>query len=106
MSRTVSCFTYSLLSISFMSIFLIKYRIEYILILPIVTTLFVFYLAISAAPGSSAQKPETLYRERGLIAIVVALVVVFISRPSWTCPCSRAWPISTISVCADPEPAS
>jgi len=78
MSLTASCFTYALLSISFLSIFLIKYRVEYILTLPIVTALFVHYLVISAAPGSSAQKPEKLFRERGLIGIVATLGAVWV----------------------------
>jgi 4-hydroxybenzoate polyprenyltransferase len=76
MSLTASCFAYALLSISLLSIFLIKYRVEYILTLPIVTALFVHYLVISAAPGSSAQKPEKLFRERGLMEIVATLCIV------------------------------
>ena len=72
-----SCFFYALFSISFLSIFLVKYRIEYILTLPIVATLFVLYLMISLAPGSSAQKPEKLYREKSLIAVTIALAVTF-----------------------------
>ena len=78
MSLIASCFAYSLLSTAFLSIFLIKYRIEYILVLPLVAILFVYYLVISVAPGSSAQNPEKLHRERGLIGIVFAMVVLFI----------------------------
>lgn len=75
-SLTVSCFVYTLLSSFFLAVFLIKYRIEYILILPIVTALFAHYLALSMQAGSSAQKPEKLFRERGLIALVVLLLIV------------------------------
>ena len=77
-SLTASCFTYSLLSVSFLSIFLVKYRIEYVLILPIITLLFVRYLLISVAPGSAAQNPEKLYRERGLMCVVLAAAIVFV----------------------------
>ncbi len=77
-SLTLSCLTYSLLATSFLSIFLIKYRVEYLLLLPVVITLFVYYMAISNDPGSSAQSPEKLYRERGLISIVVVLIVIFV----------------------------
>ena len=77
-SLTASCFTYSLLSISFLSIFLAKYRIEYVLILPIITLLFVRYLVISVAPGSPAQNPEKLYRERGLICVALAAAILFV----------------------------
>lgn len=78
LSLNLSCLTYSLLATSFLSIFLIKYRVEYLLLLPAVITLFVYYMAISADPGSSAQNPEKLYREHGLVFIVVALIVTFI----------------------------
>jgi 4-hydroxybenzoate polyprenyltransferase len=78
LSLTLSCLTYSLLATSFLSIFLIKYRIEYLLLLPVVIALFVYYMAISTDSGSSAQNPEKLYRERGLISIVLVLIVVFV----------------------------
>lgn len=77
-SLTLSCLTYSLLATSFLSIFLIKYRVEYLLLLPVVIALFVYYMALSSDPGSSAQNPEKLYRERGLIFIVGILIIVFV----------------------------
>jgi 4-hydroxybenzoate polyprenyltransferase len=77
-SLTSSCIAYSLFSISFLAIFLIKYRIEYILTLPCVVALFTAYFSMSTLPGSSAQKPEKLFRETRLIAIVASLVAVFL----------------------------
>ena len=77
-SLTASCISYSLLSISFLAIFLIKYRIEYILLLPFVVALFTTYFSMSTLAGSSAQRPERLFREGRLIAIVLMLVVVFL----------------------------
>ena len=76
-SLTVSCFVYGLLSSFFLAVFLIKYRLEYLLLMPLVAALFAHYLAMSMQPGSSAQNPEKLYRERGLIIIVVLLTLVF-----------------------------
>ncbi len=73
-----SCFVYALLSSFCLAIFLFKYRIEYIITLPVLTWLFAKYLALSMLPGSSAQKPEKLFRERGLIAIVLVLAAVFL----------------------------
>jgi len=78
LSLTLSCLTYSLLATSFLSIFLIKYRAEYLLLLPVVIALFVYYMAMSNDSGSSAQNPEKLYRERGLICIVAVLIVIFV----------------------------
>lgn len=77
-SLTVSCLVYSLLSSFFLAVFLMKYRIEYILLIPVVTILFGQYLAISMVDGSSAQSPEKLYREKGLMLITILLAVTFV----------------------------
>jgi 4-hydroxybenzoate polyprenyltransferase len=77
-SLTVSCFVYALCSTFFLAVFLIKYRIEYLLTVPVIIALFSYYLALSMKPGSSAQKPENLYREKGLIFLVVLLTATFV----------------------------
>ena len=77
-SLTVSCFVYALCSVFFLAVFLIKYRIEYLLIIPAVIALFATYLALAMKPGSSAQKPENLYRENGLIFLIVLLTALFV----------------------------
>ncbi len=86
-SLTVSCFVYAMLSSFFISAFLLKYRIEYVLLMPIITVLFSYYLVLSLRPGSSAQKPEKLFKERGLIILVMILagsflVTTFVDIPS------------------------
>ncbi|WP_035971726.1 UbiA family prenyltransferase [Bradyrhizobium sp. WSM3983] len=77
-SLTASCLVYSLSSIAFLSVFLVECRIEYIIALPIVVMLFTAYFLLSTRPGSTAQKPEKLFREPGLMLILLALVVAFI----------------------------
>jgi 4-hydroxybenzoate polyprenyltransferase len=77
-SLTVSCLIYALLSIFFLAVFLIKYRIEYLLTVPIVIALFAQYLALSMKPESSAQKPEKQPRETRLVILVVLLAVFFV----------------------------
>jgi len=77
-SLTASCIAYSLSSVAFLSIFLVTYRVEYILVLPIVVALFTVYFLLSMKAGSSAQKPEKLFREGGLIALVGLLAAVFL----------------------------
>ena len=77
-SLTVSCFVYALASSFVLAVFLLKYRIEYLLIAPVVIALFAHYLALSMQPGSSAQKPEKLIRERGLMALVALLTALFV----------------------------
>ncbi len=76
-SLTASCFLYALLSVFFLAIFLIKYRIEYILAVPFVIALFAYYIVLSMQPESSAQKPERLFQERGLILLVALLTASF-----------------------------
>ena len=77
-SLTVSCFLYAMLSSFFLAVFLLKYRIEYILLMPLIVVLFSQYLALSMQSGSSAQKPEKLFRERTLMIMVTLLALAFL----------------------------
>jgi hypothetical protein len=56
----------------------VKYRIEYVLTMPFIALLFGQYLSMSMRPGSTAQNPENLFRERNLIFTVWALIAVFL----------------------------
>jgi 4-hydroxybenzoate polyprenyltransferase len=77
-SLSISCFVYGLLSTFFLAIFLIKYRVEYLVVVPAVIALFAYYLALATKPASSAQNPEKLFREPKLLLLVVVLVGLFI----------------------------
>ena len=77
-SLTVSCFVYALTASFFLAIFLVKYRIEYILTVPAVIALFAHYLALSMEPESAAQKPEKLFKQRSLIMLVALLGALFL----------------------------
>jgi hypothetical protein len=57
---------------------LIKYRVEYLLTVPVLIALFGHYLALSMKPASTAQRPEKLFKERVLIALVGVLAVTFL----------------------------
>ncbi len=74
-SLLISSFVYALMAAFFLAVFLIKYRIEYLLSLPLFAALFSVYLAVGLKPGSSAQAPERLFREKRLVTIVALLVV-------------------------------
>ena len=76
-SLTASCFVYALVSAMCLAIFFIKYRVEYILVLPAIALLFGKYLAMSLRPASVAQKPERLFGEPGLMAMVAVVVAIF-----------------------------
>jgi 4-hydroxybenzoate polyprenyltransferase len=77
-SLTVSCFVYALVTSFFLAIFLIKYRVEYLLMVPVLIALFGHYLALSMGPTSTAQSPEKLFKERTLIALVGLLAATFL----------------------------
>lgn len=75
-SLLVSTFFYAMTATFFIGIFMVKYRIEYLLAMPFVFGLFCFYLWISFKPDSAVQKPEKLYREKKLIAYIAILCVI------------------------------
>lgn len=77
MNLASSCLIYALLSGMALAIFFVKYRIEYIFVLPAIAVLFGKYLALSMQPASTAQKPERLFREGGLMTIVAVIVAIF-----------------------------
>jgi hypothetical protein len=77
-SLNASCFIYGLLSTFFLAVFLIKYRVEYLLLMPAIIAMFGQYLALSMKPNSSAQNPETLFREPHLMVLVAVVAALFI----------------------------
>jgi 4-hydroxybenzoate polyprenyltransferase len=74
----VSSVFYALMSMFFVGIFLVKYRVELILAVPFLCGLYCLYLNISYKEDSAVQKPERLYRERGLMAYILFLIVLFV----------------------------
>jgi decaprenyl-phosphate phosphoribosyltransferase len=73
----VSSFFYALLSAFMMAVFLTKYRIEYLLLFPVLSALFASYLRIALKQDSRAQAPEKLIHEKALWAIILVLLVLF-----------------------------
>jgi len=86
-SLLISAIFYALTSVFFCGIFLIKYRLELLLAMPLLCGLFCLYLYISFEKDSAVQKPEKLYKERFLMiySVTFALIVLalmFIDIPS------------------------
>lgn len=77
-SLLISSFFYSMAAVFFVGIFLIKYRIELVLFIPALIGLFCYYFWISFKNDSAAQKPEKLFKEKGLMIYVCILIVLFI----------------------------
>lgn len=76
-SLLVTSFFYAMCSIFFLGIFLIKYRIELVLLVPILIGLYGYYFYLSFSVDSAVQKPEKLFREKGLMIYCFILIVVF-----------------------------
>lgn len=82
----VSCLLYAMLSGFFIAVFLVKYRMEYILALPFVAVLFASYFWLAMRKGSVASRPERLFRSRrlmlasGLVALSL-LTLSFVDLP-------------------------
>jgi len=74
-SLLLSAFLYALMAAFFLAVFLVKYRIEYLLSLPFFAALFVAYLRVALKDESSAQAPERLFREGALVLVTVLLVL-------------------------------
>jgi len=72
-----SCFIYGMLSTFFLAIFLTKYRVEYLLLMPAVIFLFAHYLAMATRSNSTAQNPERLLKERTLVLLIAVFVALF-----------------------------
>jgi len=86
-SLLISAFFYALLAVFFCGIFMIKYKIELLIAIPFLCGLFCFYLYICYKPDSSAQHPEHLFAEKGLILylalfIVLLCVLMFVHIPA------------------------
>lgn len=76
-SLLVSSVFYAMLSILFIGVFLIKYRIELILFMPFFIGLVCYYLFLSYSDDSAVQKPEKLYHEKKLMLYCGLLIGIF-----------------------------
>ncbi|WP_211246093.1 UbiA family prenyltransferase [Cereibacter changlensis] len=76
---SVANLVYALLCSFFLAIFLIKYRIEYIVLFPCIVVLFAVYYALALTPDSVARKPEKLYRAKPVIAAAILTSVLFVA---------------------------
>lgn len=75
-SLLISSFFYALMSVFFCGVFMIKYKIELIIAIPALCGLFCYYLYLSYKKDSSVQKPEKLFREKGLMIYILFFVIL------------------------------
>ncbi len=76
---SLSSFFYALTAVFFLGIFLIKYKIEFVLSFPFIALLFTWYQHIALRPQSSALNPEKLYREPKFVFYVISLAVLVLT---------------------------
>lgn len=76
--KLLSCAVfYAMNAALFLGIFLIKYKIELIILFPILALLFSWYFSIAQKHNSVAQTPKKLYYEREFVVFVLLLPVIF-----------------------------
>lgn len=71
----LSCFLYGILSSFLLATFLIKYREELLLAVPLFAWIFIHYLRLAVSDRTLAESPESFYLQRGLVPLIVALAV-------------------------------
>ncbi len=77
-SLMLSSFFYGMYSTMFLGIFLIKYNVNLIFLMPCLIGLFCYYFLLSFKEDSAAQKPEKLFHEKGLMKYVLLLILLFL----------------------------
>ena len=70
----------------FFGIFLIRYRIEFILAIPFIAGFIAWYMHLTYLEDSPVQYPEKLYRERGFVAYAILCVAVLFLLLFWDMP--------------------
>lgn len=70
-----SALFYALISTFCIGVFMIKYRIEYIFVTPVMFLIYAYYLAMSLDDDSAVQKPEKLYKEKRLMWLVLLFIL-------------------------------
>ena len=84
-SLLASALFYALISTFCLGVFMIKYRIEYVLATPIMFLIYAYYLSMSLDEDSSVQKPEKLYKEKSLWGLCSCSFWLYLSARLWTC---------------------
>jgi 4-hydroxybenzoate polyprenyltransferase len=87
----LSMFFYTTCFALFLGVFIIRYHLELILIVPLVGGFVSYYLHIAFKHESAAQSPEKLYRERGLMVYLAICVLAFIGLMFVRIPALYDW---------------
>lgn len=69
---------YTAASMICLGAFIVRYRLELILGFPLIALVMTMYFDIGMRPNSPVQAPEKLYREPGLMVVLVATLIVLV----------------------------
>lgn len=75
----LSMFFYTASCAMMLGVFIVRYKMELLLSVPLLAGFFAYYLHVSFKPDSPVQNPEKLFRQHGLMLYLAATVVVFFS---------------------------
>ena len=70
----------------FFGIFLIRYRVEFILGIPLIAGFIAWYMHLTFLEDSPVQYPEKLYKERGFLSYAIFCVVALLILLFWDIP--------------------
>lgn len=74
----VASLLYALFSIFFLAVFLIKYKVEYLIVFPALSFLFAEYLILALKANSVARRPEALFKARRMMVLVAMTWGLFV----------------------------
>jgi 4-hydroxybenzoate polyprenyltransferase len=73
----ISMFFYTTTFALFLGIFIVRYKLELILIVPLIAGFVSYYLHVAFKDNSPVQNPERLYKEKGLMIYLAICVIAF-----------------------------
>lgn len=76
-SLLASALAHALICVFMMAVFIIKYRLEYMLAMPLVLALFALYMSLAAQPDSAAARPEAMLRQPLILGISLLTLCAF-----------------------------
>jgi 4-hydroxybenzoate polyprenyltransferase len=74
----ISMFFYTTCFALFLGVFIVRWHLELILIVPLVAGFMSYYLYISYKHESAAQSPERLFQEKGLVTYLLICLLAFV----------------------------
>ena len=74
----ISMFFYTTCFALFLGVFIVRWHLELILIVPLIAGFISYYLYITFKHESAAQNPERLFQEKGLMAYLLICLTAFV----------------------------